>query len=181
MTVAAEIMTAEEYLEFEKHSELKHEFVDGRLVQMPGPTRKHGKIVNNIVKALDDVAIARGCELQSVELKLRTRETRFRYPDVMISCNPGSDLYFLSNPCFVVEVTSDSTSEVDYGKKLEEYLRLPSVEQYAIVSQLDRFVIVYRRDNDVPTFSTFEGPDAFEVTCLGVSLSLDQIYANLEI
>jgi Uma2 family endonuclease len=181
MTALAETKTVEEFLEFEKHSELKHEFVDGRLVEMPGPTRKHGKIVNNIVKALDDIAISRGCELQSVELKLRTRDTRFRYPDVMISCDPGPDSYFMSNPSFIVEVTSDSTSEVDYGKKLEEYLSLPSVEQYAIVSQLDRFVIVYRRDNDVPTFSTFKDQDTFEVTCLGVSLSLDQIYANLEI
>jgi Uma2 family endonuclease len=174
-------ISVEEYFELEKRSEVRHEYVDGKLIEMPGGTRDHGIIVKNLVKTLDDVAIKHGCELQQLEVKLRTQNTRYRYPDIMISCNPGSESYFLENPCFIAEVTSESTADVDHGKKLEEYLNLPSLERYAIISQLSRFVVAFRRENGVRTFETFDGTGEFEIPCLGVSLSLDQIYANLEI
>ena len=99
----------------------------------------------------------------------------------MISCAPGTDRRSIINPCFLAEVTSETTADVDNGKKLEEYLNLPSLERYAIISQVSRFVVVFRRENGLRTFETFDGSGEFEIPCLGVKLSLDQIYANLEI
>ena len=179
--IATRKISVEEYFELEQRSEVRHEYVDGTLIVMPGGTRNHGIIVKNLVKTLDDVSIEHGCELQQLEMKLRTQNTRYRYPDIMISCNPGSESYFLENPCFIAEVTSESTADVDNGRKLEEYLSLPSLERYAIISQASRFVVVFRRENGMRTFETFDGSGEFEIPCLGVSLSLDQIYANLAI
>jgi Uma2 family endonuclease len=36
MLVAEKLLTAKEYLELEKDSEVKHEFVHGNLIEMPG-------------------------------------------------------------------------------------------------------------------------------------------------
>jgi Uma2 family endonuclease len=177
--LAAKTMTVEEYLESERHSEIRHEYVDGTLLPMPGASREHSRIVKNIVKALDDIAEAKGCELHPVEVMTRVQNTRYRYPDIVISCNPGTDKYFLQNPCFIAEITSDSTADTDHGKKLEEYTKLPSLERYAIISQAERFVIVYKPVNGAWTFETFSEAGEFEIPCLETTLSLDQIYANV--
>ncbi|NJK44457.1 MAG: Uma2 family endonuclease [Pleurocapsa sp. SU_196_0] len=133
--LAPNIMSVEDYLEFEKTAEVRHEYVDGILLEMPGVSRQHSRIVINIVKALDDIALAKGCELHPTEVMTRTHRTRFRYPDIVVTCAPGDHTHILENPCFLVEVTSDSTSDTDHGPKLEEYTRLPSMQCYAIVSQ----------------------------------------------
>jgi Uma2 family endonuclease len=182
MTAApAKIMTVEEYLEAERRSEIRHEYVDGTLLAMPGTTRTHGRIVKNILKAIDDIAEARGCELQASDVMTRTQGTRYRYPDIVVSCSPGSDPYLLENPCFIAEVTSDSTADTDHGRKLEEYTKLPSLERYAIISQIQRFVIVYKLVNGAWTFETFSDAGEFEIPCLAISLSLDQIYAGVTV
>ncbi len=41
-------MTIEEYLEFEKTSPVKHEFVGGRLYAMTGTTKRHNLIAGNV-------------------------------------------------------------------------------------------------------------------------------------
>ncbi len=63
----------------------------------------------------------------------RIRGTRYRYLDIVVSCNPGTDEYLLENSCFIAEITSESTADTGHGKKLDEYTRLPSLEAYAIV------------------------------------------------
>jgi Uma2 family endonuclease len=174
-------MTVSEYREREKVLEGRREYVNGTLFEREDATRRHGSIVLNVVEELDDAAQSRGCELHFCAVLTRTGQTRFRYPDVVASSDPGNDEYMIENPCFITEVTSATTAEMDHMRKLEEYLSLPSLERYAIISQTSRFVVVFRRENGLRTFETFDGSGEFEIPCLGVSLSLDQIYANLEI
>ena len=179
--VAAKTITVEEYLEAERRSEIKHEFVDGTLLPMPGTTRTHGHIVANTLVTLRPTVLARGCEIQASNVMTRTKGTRYRYPDIVVSCVPGSDPYLLENPCFIAEITSDSTADTDHGRKLEEYTKLPSLERYTIISQSQRFVIVYKPVNNAWTFETHSDAGEFEIPCLAVSLSLDQIYAGVTI
>ena len=177
--IANQTMTVEEYLESERRSEVRHEYVDGTLLPMPGTTRTHGRIVKNILKALDDVSEARGCELQALDVMTRTQGTHYRYPDIVVSCSPGHDPYLLENPCFIAKITSDSTADTDHGRKLEEYTKLPSLERYAIISQAQRFVIVYKLVNGAWTFETHSDAGEFEIPCLAISLSLEEIYAGV--
>ena len=41
-------MTAAEYLAWEERQELKHEYIDGEVIQMPGGTATHSRIPINI-------------------------------------------------------------------------------------------------------------------------------------
>lgn len=181
MTALAEQkMTVEEYLEFEKTSETRHEFVDGVLRAMAGESRRHDDIVLNIVEALRPVARANSCSLHATNIKTRVTSSKYRYPDILVSCAPGDDAYFLENPCFIVEVLSESTADTDHDKKLEEYTRLPSMQRYLLVSQTERRVIVYKRDNGVWTFEILTDTGAVDIPCLEAALTLEQIYAGLE-
>ena len=173
-------MTVEEYLEFERSSEVRHEFMDGVLIEMPGTSRTHGNIVTNLVLALKPVALARNCELQVVDVMTRTRETRYRYPDLAVSCAPGTDPYLLENPCLLVEMLSNSTEHMDRGVKLNEYLKLPSLERYVLIDQAARFVTLYWRDPSGWRVEILEESGEFEIPCLETSITLDQIYAGLE-
>ncbi len=67
-------------------------------------------------------------------MKLRTSESIFHYPDVMVVCGcdePGP--FFETEPCILVEVLSPSTKGTDLREKLTAYKSLPSVQTYLIV------------------------------------------------
>jgi Uma2 family endonuclease len=172
-------MTPEEYLEFEKRSDTRHEYVDGLLHAMAGETREHNRIVQNILLALTPSVAARACEIVIETVKLRTRKSRYRYPDVIVSCAPGGDRYFLENPCLLVEVLSESASLTDTTEKLDEYLRIPSLQRYVLVEQIARRVIVYRRSAEGWMVEVLDGSGVIEVPCLESRLSLEQVYAGL--
>ena len=172
-------MTVEEYLEQEKGSEVRHEFVDGVPLAMAGESRKHHRIARNIVRVLEQNQTS--CEIALEAIKVRVTEAgRYRYPDVIVSCDPGNNEYFLENPCFLVEVLSESTALTDQNEKLGEYLRLPSLQRYAMIAQDVRRVTLYWRDPSGWRVEILEDTGEFEIPCLETSITLDQIYAGLE-
>ena len=179
--VAAKPMTAEEYLEFEAASELRHEFVDGTLHAMAGSSLTHNEIVFNIRIALAQKVRERACVIATEALKVVTKHGRYRYPDLVIGCGENSSEYFIDHPCFIAEVQSDSTNDPDNGAKLEEYTSLVSLQRYAIVSQKTRGIVVYKRSGDTWTFAVLQGSGEFDLPRLETTLSLDQIYAGLEL
>jgi Uma2 family endonuclease len=173
-------VTVEEYLESELRSEVRHEYVDGVLVAMAGETLRHDDIVLNVVEALRPIARAKGCRLHATSIQTKVRNTRYRYPDIVVSCEQPTHERMLEQPCFILEVLSNSTAETDNGQKLEEYTRLPSLHTYAIVAQKETRVVVYKRDSEGWRVTVLEGQGELEVACLGTKLSLEQIYAGLE-
>jgi Uma2 family endonuclease len=174
MTVATKLTEAE-YLELEKSSEVRHEFVDGTMLAMAGESRTHYRIARNLTRALEDQS-AKQCEIVMEAVKVRVHTSRYRYPDVVVTCDPGNDPFFLENPCFIAEVLSTST---DHNDKLEEYTRLPSLQRYVIIAQDVRRVIVYKRSLEGWVVEILED-GAIEIPCLETSITLEQIYAGLE-
>ncbi len=170
--------TQQEALALEQSTGLRYEFIDGTLLGMAGETRLHKKVVLNILRILEPIALARGCEVMP-EAKVRTQSSRYRYPDLVVSCAPGDDPYFLENPCFIVEVLSDSTALIDSVDKLEEYLRIPSLERYVLIEQQTRRVVVYKRTEAGWLVSVLDDSGELDVPCLATSLNFDQIYAGL--
>ena len=59
---ASKLMTAEEYLEVEAASELRHEFVDGAPVAMAGSSLTHNEIIFNIRVALIQKVREKACD-----------------------------------------------------------------------------------------------------------------------
>ena len=177
--VALKPMTAEQYLEFEAASEIRHEFVDGMPLAMADSSLTHNEIVFNVRVALTEQARKSKCLIAREALKVVTKRGRYRYPDVVIGCGDNSSEYFIDHPCLIVEVQSNSTAETNNGAKLEEYTSLVSLQRYAIVSQKTRQVVVYKRSGDAWTFAVLQGTGEFDLPCLETTLSLDQIYAGL--
>jgi Uma2 family endonuclease len=174
----AKPLTVAEYEKLEQQSGIKHEFVDGQPRAMAGETRLHKRIAGNIYRLLFDLGVARGCEVM-LEAKIHTRSIRYRYPDVVVSCAPGNDEYFLENPCLLVEVLSESTQNTDTNEKLDEYLKLESLQRYVLVDQTTKRVIVYARAPQGWMVEVLDSEGQFEVPCLETSVTLEQVYTGV--
>jgi Uma2 family endonuclease len=172
-------MTVNEYLEFEKRSEVRHEYVDGELMAMAGEKKRHNRIAGKIFRLLADIAEARGCEVFIANIKVRTKDTKYRYPDVVITCETSNDEYVVLEPCAIFEVLSESTAETDATTKLEEYLKLPSLQRYVMLYQNDHTAIVYKRGLDGWQVEFLEADGEISIPCLKTSLKLEQVYVGL--
>ena len=187
--------TLEEYLALEAESEERIEFEDGVLIAMGGETGQHNDIVTNIILALAEQTRAKGCRIRHQNVKLHihaasavktskkrgSSKGRYYYPDVMIVCSaPPQDPRMEINPCLVVEVLSPSTASRDKGRKMDAYLRLPSLELYLLVDPQVKKVGVYRRTVEGWLYEMLQD-GAIKIPCIGVKLSLGQIYAGLDV
>ena len=176
---AKQRMTVDEYLELEKHSEVRHEYVDGELLAMAGEKKRHNEIALNIATTLLSIARAKGCRVFMEGVKVRTKDTKYRYPDVVVTCESNADEYVVLEPCALFEVLSESTEETDTSSKLEEYLKLPSLQRYVMLRQNERSAIVYKRGPDGWQVEFLESNGEISIPCLETSLKLEQVYAGL--
>lgn len=129
-------ITVEEYLELEKTSSVKHEYVAGEIHAMVGASRRHNRIAVNILRRLADAAEGGPCRVYISDMKLRAAEDLFYYSDVMVACEQEpDDPYTESESCLVVEVVSPSTETTDRREKLAAYKKMPTVQAYLIAAQ----------------------------------------------
>lgn len=172
-------MSLDDYLDFEASTDERFEYEDGLLWAMSGETKRHAQLALNATVRLFAAARDRGCRLFPSGVKLHVSETKYYYPDLLVACGPdGEDPSIETSPCFVLEVLSPSTERRDRGVKLEAYLKLASLEQYALVSTEARRVEVYERDGAQWRYRALTGDSALEVRCLGERVSLAALYAG---
>ena len=75
-------------------------------------------------------------------------------------------------------VFSVSTKRVDRGEKLEAYRRIPTLETYVLVSQGERRVERHWREGEAWHLEVLIGDGVVPFPCVGVELSLDDIYGR---
>lgn len=176
-------LTVEEYLELEKTSSVKHEFVGGEVHAMTGASGRHNRISGNIFAVLWNAARGGPCRVFQSDMKVRTADDAFYYPDVLVACDdPPEDPYYVEpDPCLVVEVVSPSTEATDRREKLAAYKRMPDLKAYLIVSQERKWIERHFRDESGEwrrADLTEEG--SFPVPCPpGAALSLTEVYEGL--
>jgi Uma2 family endonuclease len=181
MTAIAERrLSAQEYLELERRSETRHEFVNGILIPVPGASKIHSRIVFNITVSLAQAVVASDARLHQGDTQLLTASGRFYYPDVMIVLADNGDPYLEETPCFIAEVLSKSTENADRGAKLEAYCKIATLERYVLIEQDSKFVTVYARDRNGWRVAFLDGMGSVEIPCLKAELGLEQVYNGVE-
>ncbi|MBV9354637.1 MAG: Uma2 family endonuclease, partial [Chloroflexi bacterium] len=147
---------------------------------LAGAGRQHNRLAIRIIAALVGPAGASGCEVFGSDMLLRAANDAGDvgyYPDVQVVCDPADrQERYTERPCLIVEVLSDSTRRIDRGEKLEVYTRLPSLETYLVVSPDQRRVERHWRDGQEWRLELILGEGLVPVPCLGVALSLDEMY-----
>ena len=184
MEKIASLVGIEEYLECERKSEVRHEYVAGDVYAMAGASRTHNRIARNIVNALSGKLSGKRCEAFVIDMKVRVRtrgETLFYYPDVFVSCDPrDTDEYFSDYPSIIFEVLSPDTARLDQREKRWAYQTLESLQTYVLVDQFKAELNIWRRIGDAWETETLTGKDA--VLSIGdpaIELPLAEIYAEI--
>jgi Uma2 family endonuclease len=162
-------LTPEEYLKIERAAEERHEYFDGQMWAMVGGTARQSLIIFNLGGELRSGLRGRGCFVMGQDLRTSVAyEGLYTYPDLVVVCGKiqfaelSKDM--ITNPCLILEVLSPSTEGYDRGFKFAQYRRIESLQEYAMVSQVEPRVEVYRRQpNGQWLLSDFAG---LEATCV---------------
>ena len=124
----------DEFLEFEIHSQERHEFVDGNLFVMPGGTDRHNGIALNLVMSLRPTTLKQGCQLYANDVLIRTPGDTGYHPDVFITCDSSEDTPRVKRrPNTIIEVLSEGSEKFDRTEKLRNYRTIPSLELYVLL------------------------------------------------
>ncbi|MGJ8655658.1 MAG: Uma2 family endonuclease [Akkermansiaceae bacterium] len=179
------LITPEEYLEGEIVSEVRHEYIDGVVYAMSGGTLNHNTISLNIASSLNQALSGSPCRpfINDVKVQVKTLSNEsYYYPDVVVSCDKAGDHpLYLEKPTTIFEVLSDSTERIDRNEKFLAYTSIPSLQEYILVAQDRKEVIIVRRENNwEPEFLT---GDDFEtaLSCTDSTLTSSTIYNNVDL
>jgi Uma2 family endonuclease len=176
-------MTKAAFIEWSETKEERCELVGGRVVMMPRPSRAHGMIAMNLAFLLRTrldpkqwVVIA--------EFGLDAGPDTLRYPDIVVDhAGGGGKDYTATAPVLLAEVLSPSTAEIDLGDKAAEYLRLPSLLAYIVLSQDEPKAWVYVRAGAqfTPGPAVIGGTEAIiRIAALQLELPMADIYAGIK-
>lgn len=152
MMATRKLLTYAEYMAAEDVALEKHEFLDGQVFAMSGGTPEHAALAAACSHALSNALAGRPCRVFSSDLRVRIRATGLTtYPDVSVVCGTletdAEDPHAINDPLLLVEVLSDSTEAHDRGEKAAHYRRIPALREYVLISQRQRRVEVYRRND----------------------------------
>ncbi len=184
--IAERLLTVDEFLEWESQQTFRHELVNGRVVQMPGASRPHNRIVLDLARALEDRLDSQACEVFAVEVGVLVNlEGTYAYPDVMVVCGeqriradaPQSSL---ENPTLLFEVLAPSTEMYDRNQKLEQYLQIPSLLGYFLVAQDKPLIETRTRLFGNWRYREYAGMDSIlDIPALDCEIPLSEIYRRV--
>ena len=179
-------MTETEYLEFERASESKHEFLGGDVFDITSASRTHNLISGNVFASLHRQLRGKPCEIYYADMRVKVSATGlYTYPDISIVCGEAQfgdeHLDTLLNPTLLVEVLSPFTESYDRGRKFQHYRELPSLQEYVLIAQDNPRIERYLREAD----GKWQLADAaglhatLELTSIGCKLSLADVYEQV--
>ena len=176
-------MSIGEYLQLEKASALKHEYVAGELYALAGASDRHNRIAVNITAQLWTAARGGSYRVYGSDMRLRIGDDAMYYPDVQVVCDPAdAQEQYKSSPCVVVEVLSPSTEMIDRREKLVAYRSLSSLQAYIIVYRDQKRVLRYWRDQDSAWWDAdVQGQGQVRFPCPDATLTLDEIYEGVSL
>jgi Uma2 family endonuclease len=174
------MITIEEYIQSEWSAKIRHEFIDGVLIEIPQSDDTHNRIAGNIGICIADKIKNTGYQLYLIDIKVATPDyLKIFYPDVMVTNEPRTqeNAYIKKAPVLLAEVVSPGSHSHDYIDKYIEYTKIPSLQYYLIVEPETILITMYARSEEgweVQKFTKLA--DEISLPALGASLLLKDIY-----
>jgi Uma2 family endonuclease len=140
----------EEYLERERESIAKSEYLAGEVHALAGASERHNVIAMNAGYLFVGQLKGRPCKTYGSDMRVKVEFSGlYTYPDVIVVCGKPQfedrHLDTLLNPVVLIEILSDSTAAYDRGAKAEHYRTIPSLSDYLLIDQNRVHVEHYRR------------------------------------
>ena len=179
-------MTKAEYLEFERNSDTKHEYINGEVFAMAGAKPNHNRLTMKLSRLIDTHLDGKDCEAFNGDQRLEIEPLdSYVYPDITVTCGESKftedPLPALLNPLLIVEVLSPSTERFDRDEKFILYRQIETFREYVLVFQDSaRIVCYYLNANNIWEFRDALGLEStITLKSIDSTLSLADIYANV--
>jgi Uma2 family endonuclease len=175
------IYTVQEYFLLEESSEIRHEFINGNLIEMSGASREHHFICQNILLALLATVKQLGYKVYMENMKVQiANENQFYYPDIFITKEPETDdnRYVQFQPDLIVEVLSNTTRTKDMVDKFIQYRKINTLSYYLVVEPEKCLVLCHTKNEvgewDMTSFTKYE--ETIQLSTLNTAIAVKDIY-----
>ena len=181
--------TVEEYLEYERAAEERHEYDNGEILAMSGGSPTQSFIIMNVGTEIRVALKGKPCRIADSNLRIAIqKQAKYVYPDASIICgplqfDPNDKLqHTVLNPRVVIEVLSPSTEAYDRGDKFRSYREIETLEEYILISQNQpQFESLLRQPDGTWSFNPCNGLEGIaKIRCLGINIPMAEIYAGVD-
>lgn len=175
------------FLRREAAGDERHEWVDGVIYAMSRGSPEHGRLAGRVTARMLSAFLGEGCEIFSSDTAIFIESAQHHtYADASLvggalvtrtvhDKNGKSIGEAIVNPTLITVVRSDATERYDRDGKFEAYKKLPSLEEYVLVSQAERRVEMRTRQGQ-QWLTQIGGAGEF-VRVHGREFAVDSIYA----
>lgn len=175
--------TPKEYFAWEEKQLEKYEYIDGEVYAMSGGSKNHSLISVRFITLFSNHLEGGACETGNSDLKVNIVATEnYTYPDVSVTCDDRdkTTTQYITYPCLIVEVLSDSTESYDRGGKFRLYRNNPILQDYLLVSSARIEMDLYHK-NDAGDWViiNYQAGDTVELQSINLSFPIEQVYRGL--
>jgi Uma2 family endonuclease len=181
-------VTPEEYLEYDRNSEFKNEYLYGEIFCMAGGKPRHSLIGVNICSELHNRLSGTPCRVYNSDLRVCVnKKTGYVYPDCTVVCGPLDYVDeredTITNPKVAVEALSPSTRNRDLGEKARLYWDVPSLSDLIFIEQDIIGIEHWQRSSDGDWRRTVikDPGDVLKIASLNCEIPMSQLYLGAEI
>ncbi len=160
----------------------RYELLDGKLMMVPAPNRKHQGLVLELAEKLNAFAKAHSLgKVYVAPFDVFLSDTNVVQPDVLFISRARehrlTDDDVRGAPDLVIEILSPSTAKKDRGPKRDLYER-HGVLEYWMVDPIAETIAVHRQENGrLELAETFGRRDTLRTAVLnGLQLKLDHVF-----
>ena len=143
-------MTPEEFLAFERASDIRHEYLGGQIIAMGGAKRNHNIVAANLCTEISNKTEDKNCEVYLADMRVfLPASSEYAYPDLTVVCGQpefqDDVLDTLLNPVLIIEILSASTEAYDRGLKFQLYRSIKTLREYVLISpnqpRIEKYVL----------------------------------------
>jgi Uma2 family endonuclease len=176
--------TPEEYFNWEEKQLERHELIDGEVYAMSGGTKNHSRIALKFGSLLDSHLANSGCETANSDLKVKiVNSTNYTYPDVSVTCDDRdkTTTKYITYPCLIIEVLSDSTEAYDRGGKFRMYRQNPIFQDYVLVnSEKIEIDLYHKTESGSWEIINYQAGDKIELKSVNLTFPIERIYEGID-
>jgi Uma2 family endonuclease len=179
--------THEEFIEFERESRFRHEYIRGHIELMAGGSENHALLILSIGAILRTALRGRDCRAYGSDLLVRIESADMSsYPDAMVICGPTHFAerrnLAVDNPVLLVEVLSPTTEGYDRNEKFPAYLQLGTLREVLFIAQDRPSVEYWKKQDDGWISAAVSGLDGvIDLQHLDVKISMGELYADVRL
>ncbi|MBV1695457.1 MAG: Uma2 family endonuclease [Hyphomicrobiales bacterium] len=176
-------MTVDEFLIWSDSVDGRYELLDGVVHRMQSERARHAERKFAVQMALRGAIRAKGAPFQMLPdgMTVRIDEHTAYEPDALVYCGDALDdeAVEVPAPVIVVDVLLPSTGQIDTGRKLIDYFKLPSVIHYIIVNPAKPPVVHHARQSGGMILTRLAAAGELSLDPPGICVTVEQLFEQI--